>query len=582
MKKLLWILLASLTLFISCGQINSNENKNTDETAVLEINLGKSSRTVTAIKKLSVSAVKSWNISLTDIKGNTTESVLTPVDGKLSLQVVPGTYDIEIEGNVKTASSQYTLYGKKADCVITTKGAKVSILVGLKKSENGKGNFTYELTITDEEIIADTEDSEIEKIDDLSLSIGSYVFSSCLTDFNSTDEENSIIALSMTGKNEDGKLILNLSKEGLSSGYYALSVMLTSSKNEDVISVSLPLSDVLVEISDDLTTTGSCSLSKIEDTSRKIIYVTDDATAADKNGYSPNNAKEMDSAIEWLDSNRHEWQTAVLYYSGTSVFPPYNVAVNPTEPGDSKKVIVYNIVEDDYIEPSIVLKSGQIHVPSVELFEDGEISPSIAINLVSKDGIKDVVVYANEDIKDLSFYTDKVRVTVDNYSREPALYEIWLNAKGISTDYSKDSLPVLTVNLSESFESEFPEEWIYYDDPDDSEYSVFISMNEERNQVKAYTCKIGKVNVALLQALAEFSVSYSSTSTDIEKIFTATEISGAEYTWYINDNKVAGETSNILTIDTYTNEYLLAGQNIIKCICKLGNEYASAYVFEIL
>lgn len=158
MKKFSLLLSALAFLFFSCSENLENHDSKKSGNVVINIsNKNSSVRFCSPVESFDISKVTEWNVTFTPVSPAKAEKVtakLTPDNDSLTLSLGVGTYNFYMEGDYTISSDNgdttVNLSGSKDGVTITEEEtSKFSVVVGLKKTASGTGNFTVTFTFDD-------------------------------------------------------------------------------------------------------------------------------------------------------------------------------------------------------------------------------------------------------------------------------------------------------------------------------------------------------------------------------------------------------------------------------------------------
>lgn len=322
MKKLKFVLglagIFTLMMLSSCSNLDpfgkDAQNSNEKNYVSFTINTSPSSRFIAADSSYDINAVTEWTLSYTDestddadpktiiyTKGSkTTDSAttyLTEEEGSLKVCNFPvGTYTFELTGTYTDANKgSHTVHGKATAVeIVSNKTNSISIIVGSKRTETGKGSL--DLTFTN--LFSDNNNYK-----GLSISLVNLTKEDTKIDLDSTD-------YSITENLE-----LKISKTGIPSGLYKIEITYPNYK------ISIDNGDCFVEIADNVTTTKSDITLSCE--TKKIFYATNKESSY--NGLHPVSPKNLTSLLLLNNIVYIEEQNISIYMGDES--PEIDIAV---------------------------------------------------------------------------------------------------------------------------------------------------------------------------------------------------------------------------------------------------------------
>lgn len=286
-----------------------------------------------------ISQVTEWNLTFSPVppfnEFPAEERTINGDSGSVTIGV--GEYDLLIEGSYKATSDNgeitYNLRGTRSGIVIKEGEEKtVSVLVGSKKTTEGKGRFSaslsfsqnalnnyYYQTIGLSENAGSSEKSKRFKADLVSKKTGKVVYSTHSGDNDkllvTVDDNGNVTVKSDQTESEPNKI---------SSGYYYFRFYADFApvKPNDTSAEITPvwkelfIGDNLVEIGDGLSTSMSRTSLSFPDESTKYCYYASDKGSKDNNGISQDARGELYAVLDTIYNNPMV-QNAVIDYSYT-------------------------------------------------------------------------------------------------------------------------------------------------------------------------------------------------------------------------------------------------------------------------
>lgn len=348
MKKLnLFLLVAGFFVFSSCTErLEHNEEKSSGNVV---INLSSVNAERGAIpdgyESVDISKVKEWKLTFSPVppfnEFPAEERTINGDSGSVTIGV--GEYDLLIEGSYKATSDNgeitYNLRGTRSGIVIKEGEEKtVSVLVGSKKTTEGKGRFSaslsfsqnalnnyYYQTIGLSENAGSSEKSKRFKAELVSKKTGKVVYSThsgeklLVAVADSTDSADTGDSY-VTVKSAQTERELNK----ISSGYYYFRFyadFAPAKPNEPSAEITpvwkeVSIGDNLVEIGDELSTSMSRTSLSFPDDTATYCYYASDKGSKDNNGISQDARGELYAVLDTIYNNPMV-QNAVIDYSYT-------------------------------------------------------------------------------------------------------------------------------------------------------------------------------------------------------------------------------------------------------------------------
>lgn len=338
MKKLnLFLLVAGFFVFSSCTErLEHNEEKSSGN-VVINLSSVKAERGAVpdGYSSLDISKVKEWTLTFSLVPPfNESPAEVRTINDKLgAVTIGVGEYDLLIEGSYKATSDNgeitYNLRGTRSGIVIKEGEEKtVSVLVGSKKTTEGKGRFSAEMFFGQVGLanyykkvsILDTstpdEKSKRFKAELVSRKTGEIVYST-------HSDEKLLVAeadsedTSITVKSDQAESGLNK----ISSGYYYFRFYADFAPvNQNDLSAGitpdwkeLPIGDNLVEIADGLLTPMTCDSLSFPDDAATYCYYASDKGSEENNGISLDAPGEFYAVLDTI-YNHPMVQNAVINY----------------------------------------------------------------------------------------------------------------------------------------------------------------------------------------------------------------------------------------------------------------------------
>lgn len=350
MKKLnLFLLVAGFFVFSSCTErLEHNEEKSSGNVV---INLSSVNAERGAIpdgyESVDSSKVKEWTLTFSPVPPyndfpDEVRTIEKTINGTYSVTIGVGKYDLFVEGSYTEPGDNgeftYNLSGTRSGIVIEEgKTETVSVLVGPKKTTNGKGRFSAEMSfmqgelntyyekvgISSNDTTDTTEKSKRFKAELVSRKTGEIVYST-------HSGGNLLVAEADSGNTSVAVKSAQTESERykISSGYYYFRFyadFATANQNAPSAEITpdwkdVSIGDNLVEIGDGLSTSwpplsysDSKSLSFPDDTATYSYYASDDGSK-DNNGISLNAPGELYAVLDTIYNNPMVQNAAINYY----------------------------------------------------------------------------------------------------------------------------------------------------------------------------------------------------------------------------------------------------------------------------
>lgn len=341
MKKLnLFLLVAGFFVFSSCTErLEHNEEKSSGNVVINLSSVNAERGAVPAgYSSVDISKVKEWRLTFSPVPpfNEFPDEVIT-IKGKTgSVTIGVGEYDLFVEGSYTEQGVIYNLSGACSGIVVE-EGKKntvpVLVLVGPKKTAEGKGSFSAEMSFMQGELYkyyyktiglsentsTTDEKSKRFKAELVSKKTGKTVYST-------HSGEKLLVAVADSGDSSVTVSSAQTESEEykISSGYYYFHFyadFATVNQNDPSAETTpvwkeVSIGDNLVEIGDGLSTPMACtSLSFPGDATKYYYYASDDGSK-DNNGISQNAPGELYAVLDTIYNNPMV-QNAVIDYTYT-------------------------------------------------------------------------------------------------------------------------------------------------------------------------------------------------------------------------------------------------------------------------
>ncbi|HAC31907.1 MAG TPA: hypothetical protein DCF70_04710 [Treponema sp.] len=369
MKKLSVLIIAAAALFAGCNNLTVEKNKDS-KSGNVTINIGNQSRTISPMSGYSLSDFTNWTITFEEQNGFD-KFFKTVTKDNLTFTVPAGLYTVTAESSYTPpvpedggSVATLTLTGTKTDVEIGA-NTKVNISVGLAKEKTG--NFKYTLT-------GDVSSGYVSLVNMKKggTSYSAEIQSADIQSEDPSEETSEEPALNAVYNGKTSELVVT--GTGLKSGFYKLYVTDTPVVGVDNTGAVIyydtdaviyyDIGDFLVEIADDLETTGSAS--SVSESQTQVVYYGTNATKTGYNGKFPFARKNVNDILQLLITNK-KWKFATIYMN-TDV-PELDVVVinqlrkamtagNRSESGDGYYVNIKGVSVDTLIDLSATKKQA--------------------------------------------------------------------------------------------------------------------------------------------------------------------------------------------------------------------------------
>lgn len=456
MKKLnLFLLVAGFFVFSSCTErLEHNEEKSSGNVV---INLSSVNAERGAVPKgyssFDISKVEEWTLTFSLVPPfNKFSPEVRTIKGKTgAVTIGVGEYDLFVEGSYTEQGVIYNLSGSCSGIVVE-EGNKntvpVSVLVGPKKTTEGKGSFSAEMSFEKVALstyykkigISSNDTTKISKrfkAELVSRKTGETVYSTHSVD-------NLLVAEAVSGgssvtvkpaQTESGP-------NKISSGYYYFRFYADFAPvNQNDLSAEITpdwkevsIGDNLVEIGDGLLTPMTCKSLSFPNDDTTYCYYASDAGSKENNGISEDAPGELYAVLDTIYNNPMV-QNAVIKYTYTD-----SIRFDVSKIGSGKKVEIRCNKKDP---------QGGGDTPSFTLNEDSSVLFNMhakSITLTSTDGAKSVKIkegsssqFSLED----GVYLDLTSLTAEGL--DSLSLRFWIDDNNV--DYYKDN-PVIVSSVS--------------------------------------------------------------------------------------------------------------------------------------
>lgn len=599
MKKffLTFLAVCSAMLFVSCNNLIGSGDKSSEYNVELRLfGEGKGAgRTITSYNSYDFDFEKvEWNISFEKIEGSGADqqrvkvNAIREVDSEEGLRRYLfnyGTYVAIAEGSIYDGDNKktHTFYGEK-QFTVDSSSVSVSVVVGLKKTKEGMGSIESINVSVDQKLLREVGNAlkyengvraEITPVNG-----GDSV--ECSIEYN---ENSGVLKIFKFDVKEE---VVHT----IPSGYYYLSVTYKVSTNDDPIEKNLPLSDTLVEISDNECV--NAEIKAVDSIKVRNYYATNSDDTTNGNGINPEYKIKLEKLLNNLKDD------PVLKYCEDCIINMSEVPVFDFEIPEIESKISFSVVIDKNVYFNFNIVNGIIEV----------IDKTNYVFVFSKpEQMTGSFILSNLDSSSYFDITLKNGATV--VSNNCVFYEEINNFNlFISPEYYEDALisgtNLLTFNLQGG--EFYPDPKLYLAGEEETcNNAVFVSdlkKNDDGTSVVSYSIvpafeeKVpSEGNIPNISLKAVVTADAGTTEIENEAVteypsaedgkitFTASAIDGdlsniTYYKWYLNDRLVNCST-NEYTYDliTSTDGYMHdSGINTIRCIAYNNEACSSTYI----
>mgnify|MGYP004560309785 CR=1 FL=1 len=313
MKKIALFLFPVILLALtSCsGILENQEARQSSESIIINITDSNSSaRFIKPAESFDISKVEEWKLTFTQITPVKDKEVsITLKKGEKSAKLGVGTYNLNIEGSYANDTSTIELSGSKENIVVAEgKSTEISVIVGLKKSQDGKGSLSVQLgfdqTSYNQYI---TEVGQVDLKDRIKVALKNSSKEDCSSDLKIESVENQSTKLLISGK--------------LSSGYYNIelyancaAVSQNSATDAEPIWKHINLlTDDLIEVADEKESSGSYE--NLLFPLKEYTYYASASVSEDSasNGLSKTNPGNLYKVLENIYKNNAVYNAKIKY-----------------------------------------------------------------------------------------------------------------------------------------------------------------------------------------------------------------------------------------------------------------------------
>lgn len=498
MKKLnLFLLVAGFFVFSSCTErLEHNEEKSSGNVVINLSSVNAERGAVpTGYESVDISKVTEWKLTFSPVSPyndfpDEVRTIEKTINGTYSVTIGVGKYDLFVEGSYTTGQGDngttYILSGTRSGIVIEEgKTETVSVLVGPKKTTNGKGSFSAEMSFgqgklytyyyetigLSENTSTTDEKSKRFKAELVSRKTGKIVYS--------THSVGNLL-VAVADSKDSSVTVKSDPTEKISSGYYYFRFyadFAPAKPNEPSAEITpvwkeVSIGDNLVEIGDELSTSMSRTSLSFPDDTATYYYYASDAGSKDNNGISRDAPGELYTVLDTI-YNHPMVQNAAIKYTYTD-----SIKFDVSKIGSGKTVEIICTKKDSQ-------EGGGSDTPSFTLNKDSSVLFNMhaeSITLTSTGGAKSVKI---KEVSSSQFsledgvYLDLTSLTaegLDSLSLRFCLYDK-------NVDYYKNN-PVMVSSVSLKTVQGADYKFAFYTD-----YSQFPPETYSYDDVFAYNMK---------------------------------------------------------------------------------------------
>ena len=359
MKKFNLFLSILAFLFFSCAEnLENHDSQQKSGNVIIKIeNANSFSRFVYPAQSFDISQVKNWTLTFTQITPVAGENKFTLKSGQNSVTLGVGTYSLDIEGSYTITddnggSDTVELNGTKTNITVTEgKSTQITVAVGLKKSDVGKGTLSIELGFNLTSYNEYINNFSGEKLKDR---IEVVLKSKEGNDLSSN--------LSITSSDDNQGNRLTVSGKEIPSGYYNLELYANyAAKTDEPIWRRFILTqDALIEIAD-----GKDSMGSYEELvfPTEYTYYASKTGSLESNGLSQSNPGNLYTILKNIYANNAVSVAQINYSYSDADKMEFDVS---KVQGGKQVTISYQKQNDQNLSSFIIDESGLITFGSMK------------------------------------------------------------------------------------------------------------------------------------------------------------------------------------------------------------------------
>lgn len=418
MKKIALFLFPVILLALtSCsGILENQEARQSSENVIINIaDSNSSARFIKPAEGFDISKVGEWKLTFTQITPVKDKEVSIALKkGENSAKLGVGTYNLNIEGSYANDTSTIELSGSKENIVVAEgKSTEISVIVGLKKSQDGKGSLSVQLgfdqTSYNQYI---TEVGQVDLKDRIKVALKNSSKEDCSSDLKIESVENQSTKLLISGQ--------------LSSGYYnielyancAAASQSSATDAEPIWKRINLLTDDLIEVADEKESSGSYE--NLLFPLKEYTYYASASVSEDSasNGLNKTNPGNLYKVLENIYKNNAVYNAKINYTcSGSMEFD-----ISKIKEGKQIEIDTFS-TDDDTSQSGVLLnlhadKSVDVAQSSADVVftASTETDKSLVVKSYTLDGTPSVILkngayldfcsFANDDTSDFNLYLD--------------------------------------------------------------------------------------------------------------------------------------------------------------------------------
>lgn len=534
MKKLnLFLLVAGFFVFSSCTErLEHNEEKSSGNVVINLSSVNAERGAVpTGYESVDSSKVTEWKLTFSPVSPyndfpDEVRTIEKTINGTYSVTIGVGKYDLFVEGSYTTGQGDngttYILGGERSGIVVEEGRQKdVFVLVGPKKTTEGKGSFSAEMSFMQGELYkyyyetiglsentsTTDEKSKRFKAELVSRKTGKIVYSTHPVD----NVDKLLVAVADSADTGDSYVTVKSAKtesepNKISSGYYyfrfyADFALVKPNEPSAVITPvwkEVSIGDNLVEIGDGLSTSMSRTSLLFPDERTKYCYYASDKGSKENNGISETAPGELYAVLDTIYNHPMVQNAKINYtYSDKMEFDvskvqsgkQVTISYRKGESGDS-----YNFTIDEEGLTTFTMNEELSLITTndnVKSFNVKDLSGKVCLNngvyldFSSFEGneqsnisfdVDDVEYYKNNPmvVSSVSF-NEKLSFVCSDYSH--FTYDIVENSADSSYKYYAEDSPIVYYSNKYSQGSSVVQYWIQYKENNTSDYNNFSFYN---------------------------------------------------------------------------------------------------------
>ncbi len=472
MKKLnLFLLVAGFFVFSSCTERLEHNDEKSSGNVVINLSSVNAERGAVpdGYSSVDISKVTEWKLTFSPVPPYNDlppeeKTIKKTINGTYSVTIGVGEYDLFVEGSYKETSDNgeitYNLSGACSGIVVKEGEKKtVSVLVGLKKTAEGKGSFSATMSFVQGELnnyyyqtiglsqnAGSSEKSKRFKAELVSRKTGEIVYSTHpgekLLVADAVSDDASVAVTVKYDKTETDQT--GSEKNKIASGYYYFhfyadfAPVKLKAPSAEITPVwkELFIGDNLVEIGDGLPTSLTCDSLSFPDESTKYCYYASDDGSIENNGILESAPGELYAVLDTI-YNHPMVKNATIEYTYTD-----SIKFDVSKIGSGKTVKIICTKKDP--------QEGD--TPSFTLNEDSSVLFDMhakSITLTSTGGAKGVKIKEGSSSQSKFSLEDRVYLDLTSLTTVEELYSLNLRFRlyDANVDYYKNN-PVIVSKMS--------------------------------------------------------------------------------------------------------------------------------------